>query len=374
MRRVIFFFFTLTVFLVSCSGGNKTVSYSEDKAFYDALKKLNRKPNDQAIRQQSVDFFNQAVNQHQDRITAYRESSELKRYDRIISEYNTLQRLGEDVRKSAIYREVSPLNYFSVIQAVKEEAAAAYYNAGLELMDSDTRPSASKAYDMFKRSQQYVSNYKDAGQLMKTAYEKSIVNIVINPPQNNNFYSGWNNNNDFQTMYLDQQLARDLGGPYAAGIPARFYSVGDLRRMNLQPDWMVDIIMDNMYQQPIVNRYSRTVSRQIQVGSDTAGKPIMQTVRANLQIMKYQYPSSGNIEYRITDTRTNEAIDWQRIALNMDRVYQTATYSGDSRALSPDDWAMVNNSGVPMEGRQMTQEIYNRFLNELKSRIRNRIN
>jgi hypothetical protein len=239
-------------------------------------------------------------------------------------------------------------------------------------MNMQDRGSAKQAYNMFRKSQQYVSGYKDASVLMKKAYENSIVNIVINPPQNNSFYNNWNNN-DFRTMYFDEQLARDLGGPYASGISARFYTNTDVRRNNIQPDWMIDILMDNMNQQPYTNRFSRSISRQIQTGSDTSGKPIMQTVRATLNITRYEYPGNGNIEYRITDAQTRESIAWERIPLNFDRNFETATYSGDSRALSPEDWAIVNNSNMPVDGRQLTQDVYNRFLNDLKSRIRNHL-
>jgi hypothetical protein len=373
MRRLFFFTTIITsLFVISCGNGHKTVSYSEDKAFYDVLKKLNKKPADPALRQQGVDYFNQAVKQHQDRITAYRSSSELNRYEKIIAEYNTLQRLGDDVRTSSIYREVTAPNYFNDIQAATEEAAAAYYNGGLEYMDRTDKHSAYLAYGMFSKSQQYITGYKDADVLMKQAFEKSIVNIVINQPRDNSFYGNWNNS-DFRTMYLDEQLARDLGGPYASGIAARFYTRAEVGRRNIQPDWMVDVFMDDMYQQPVANSYSRNISRQIQVGSDTSGKPVMQTVRATLHITRYEYPGNSSIEYRVTDVETNESIAWDKIPLNYDRNIETATYSGDSRALSPEDWSMVNNSNMPLENRQLSRDAYNRFLNNLKSRIRGQL-
>jgi len=373
MGRILLFTTIISsLFVISCSSGHKTVSYSEDKAFYDVLKKLNKKPADAALRQQGVDYFNQAVKQHQDRIAAYRSSSELNRYDKIIAEYNTLQRLGDDFRTSSIYREVNAVNYFNDIQTAKEEAAAAYYNTGLEYMDRTDKRSAYLAYDMFRKSQQYISGYRYAAVLMKQAYEKSIVNVVINQPRDNSFYGNWNNN-DFRTMYLDEQLARDLGGPYASGIAARFYTTAEVRRRNIQPDWMVDVFLDDMYQQPIANRYSRNISRQIQVGSDTSGKPVMQTVRATLHITRYEYPGNNSIEYRVTDVETNESIAWDKIPLNYDRNVETATYSGDSRALSPEDWAIINNSNMPLDGRQFSRDAYNRFLNNLKSRIRSQL-
>jgi len=370
---ILFTSFLASLFCISCGSSRKAVSYSEDKAFYDVLKKLNKKPNDPALRMQTTDFFNQAVKQHQERITANRESSDLGRYDKIISEYNALQQLSDAVRTSPVYREVSPINYYSSIQSTKEEAAAAYYNSGLDYMGVNDRQSAQKAYDMFRKSEQYVPNYKDASVMMKNAYEKSIVNIVVNPPRNNGFYSGWINS-DYRSMYLDDQVVRDLGGPNASGMAARFFTEADVRRLNVQPDWVIDIIMDNLYQQPIESRSSRNVSRQIQVGSDTSGKPIMQTVNARLHITKFQYPNTSNIEYRVTDIQSNQSVAWDRVPLDVDRIFETATYSGDSRALSQSDWALVNNNNAPIESGRLTREGYNRFINNLKSRIRTQVN
>jgi hypothetical protein len=137
---------------------------------------------------------------------------------------------------------------------------------------------------------------------------------------------------------------------------------------------MIEIIMDNLYQQPVENRSTRNVSRQIQVGSDTSGKPIMQTVNARLHVTKYQYPNTSNIEYRITDIQTNQSVAWDRVPLDVDRVFETATYSGDSRALSQSDWALVNNNNAPVESGRLTRDGYNRFINNLKSRIRSQVN
>jgi hypothetical protein len=123
----------------------------------------------------------------------------------------------------------------------------------------------------------------------------------------------------------------------------------------------------------VANSYSRNISRQIQVGSDTSGKPVMQTVRATLHITRYEYPGNSSIEYRVTDVETNESIAWDKIPLNYDRNIETATYSGDSRALSPEDWTLVNNSNMPLENRQLSRDAYNRFLNNLKSRIRSQL-
>ncbi len=90
--------------MASCSSSNKTVSYSEDKVFYNKLKKFNKHPNDADLKKELLDFYEQAIKEHEVRIASYRSSTDLNRYDKILAEYNTMQRIIEAIRSSAAYR------------------------------------------------------------------------------------------------------------------------------------------------------------------------------------------------------------------------------------------------------------------------------
>jgi hypothetical protein len=242
-------FFTLIG--VACRNPQKAVAYSEDRIFFETLRKLEKKPNDPTLKTDVKDLFKQAVQGHEDRIAAYKGSSELRRYDQMIGEYNSLQRLSDAIRTSSVFRDVDAKNYFGELQRVKEEAAEAYYTAGVQELREDTREGAKLANQYFLKTSQYLPNYRDAARLQKEAYERSIVNIMINPIQDRLFGGNWGNNwnNDMRVRFMHEQLARDLGGQMGAGS-ARFFTDMDARRLNIRPDWIVDVSWGNLSMPP----------------------------------------------------------------------------------------------------------------------------
>jgi hypothetical protein len=365
------------VFLIaSCSSSNKAVSYSEDKAFQNKLKKFNRHPDDPALKKELIDLYELAMKQHEDRIVAYRTSIDLNRYDKILSEYNTMQQIGEAIRSSAAYKFINTINYHQVLQLTREEAAAAWYNAGLDYLNMHEREYARKAYNAFKKTGQYVSNYKDVSVLMQQAFDNSIIDVVINPVTDNNYYAvgtGWNGS--YRSNYLQESLVRELGGQYSNSVPARFYTDWDAKRLNLSPDWVIDLNWNNLYiPQPSTSRYTRNLSKNVQIGSDTSGKPVYQTVHATLNVTRRYVTANGSMEYRITELDSRKNIAWNTVRADHSWSEEYATYSGDSRALDSGDWALVNNDHYRTPGRdEIVEELYRKIYPDLKSRIRNEV-
>ncbi|HEX5669191.1 MAG TPA: hypothetical protein VFX73_10335 [Chitinophagaceae bacterium] len=373
--RNLYTLFILVLVLVSnsCSNPQKAVSYSEDKVFFETLRKLEKKPNETQLKQDVIDLYKQAVQGHKDRISSYQASSDLRRYDNTISEYNSLQRLSDAIKTSSVFRDVDAPNYYTEVQRVREEAAGAYYDAAVAEMRTDTREGAKRAYQYFQKVSQYVPNYRDVSRLQKEAYERSIVNIMINPIQNGFYGGGWNNwNNDARVRFMHEQLVRDLGGMYNNSGSARFFTDMDARRLNLNPDWVVDISWTNLSVPPsVLSRYDRQVSKSIEIGKDTSGKPVYQSVKATLHVTRYQNPMN-DIDYRIVDVSTNTNIEWNRVNVNNAGIFETATFSGDSRALGPSEWDLVNNRWNGQMSDQMMRQMYDQLLSELRTRIRSR--
>ena len=65
MRSHLLLITLITSFFFACGSANKTTAYAEDKAYYDALKKLSKKQNEPQLQKDVVDLYNQAVQQHE---------------------------------------------------------------------------------------------------------------------------------------------------------------------------------------------------------------------------------------------------------------------------------------------------------------------
>jgi len=365
------------VILVSCGSGKKfQATTSEDKALFSAINALNKKrPSAKAEADLKI-LYNNSVARHEEAVEAYRNSSDEGRYDKILNELNALQHTYNSLQAvPGTFGLVKPKNYIKEIESTRQEAAEVHYAKGNEFFLLEGRQNALQANAYFKKTNDYVSGYKDVEDLMKQSYEKSIVYVVINPIEDDNIYfsgvGNWGSDFRYRPEDYQDQLVRDLGGQSANYVPAKFYTDREVRRNDVDVDWEVDIRWRNI--DPLrttPNQYTRQVSRSVEVGRDSAKKAIYQTVYATLYITQRSYSVRGDLEYRITDIGQKTTVDQGLVSDDVNWSESTATYSGDSRALSQEDWYLVNNRNY----NNLTRgDVMNTLMRRLYPDLRRRI-
>ena len=370
MRRLI----TLSTVLVSllifsaCSSSRNLAS-KPDKELFSAIKAIEKSNNAEARKDLPV-LYQNAVDRHEGEIAAYKESSDPDRWVKIIAEYQALQDIYSAINASAAAsRIVTAHNYATAITDARETGAAEYYDKGVQFLQSDDRDDARMAYKAFQAVNTIYPNYKDASVLLKKAKDKGTLDVVINMVESRGYmYAG----GSFAADNFQRNLVRDLGGNYGNGSSgARFYTDFEARSRKVQPDWAVDLNWSNMYISPIrTNNYTRNVSKEVEAGKDTSGRAIYKTVTATLHITQTNINAQGDMEYHITNLSDNENIEWNRIPAYLNSVIETATYSGDSRALSSYDWEMVNRRRYSyMSESDIIDALYNDVYGQLRNRI-----
>jgi len=262
--------------LASCKSTKDYLLRSdEDKTLYDVLKKLNKQSSDASATAALPIVYKQVQQRHLKKISTYKNAYEIDKWDKLYNEYILLQQMYDAIDNSPAARQlISPANYYNEITEIKRSAAQDYYQLGETYLQANNRENAKKAYSAFKKSDSWEKDFKDSRSKMDKAYNSSIINVLVNPVQDNSFFfnSGWGNTGyNYSNEYFQQNLIRDLGGKYATRYPARFYSDWEARRDNIEPDWVVDLTLRNMdIPRPSVYNYSRNVSKQIQSGKDTS--------------------------------------------------------------------------------------------------------
>ncbi|HNJ94300.1 MAG TPA: hypothetical protein PLS65_05995, partial [Ferruginibacter sp.] len=341
-----YIFYSLLIFLISCSSSKK--SYLDradtDNALFDAVKALKKKSNDTAAANALPLLYKAAQERHIRKIAALGESQELSRWDKLIDEYSALQEMHNAIIDvNAAYEKVTPTNYQQTIYDLKQRAAEDYYNSAAGYLGAAGRDNARKAYNQFKKADQLVAGYKDAKSKMDEAYQNAIVNIQVNPIQDNSFFfnTGWGNSGyNYSNEYFQQNLVRELRNNNR--YPARFYTEWEARRDNIQPDWTINLTLRNMnIPRPQEYRDNRGISRRIQSGTDTAGRPVYQTVYATLQITRRSLIARADMELNIMDMIERKTISNTSYREDYRWQEEFATYTGDSRALSDNDWRLV---------------------------------
>lgn len=377
MKKIIYLISFLFI-LGSCSSSKNYLERSnEEKALTDAVKKLSKSPNDAEALAAVPVLYKNIQQAHLAKIASYKNSRDVARWDKILGEYKELQSAYEAiVNNTAAFKLVNPVNFSTEILETKEQAALDYYNLGKDYISKSGRDNAKRAYQFFKKSDSYIPGFKDADQQMNAAYEGAVVDVIINPVQDNSFFfnSSWGNSGyNYSNEYFQQTLLRELQNENSSGrYAARFYSEWQARRDQVDPEWVVDLKLRNLdIPYPQNYNYSRNVSNKIQVGTDTSGKPLYQNVYATMRITRSSFVARADMEVNIRDVVNNKNIS--------NRVYRDdyrwqeeyATYSGDSRALSSRDWQLINNrSGLNSPRKEdVLNELYRKIYPQVKNSI-----
>jgi hypothetical protein len=368
----------MVALLLAACGSNKFQAYSSaDKPLFTAINELNKKPGNTKAQADLVVLFEQAVTRHEEAIDVYSQGTDSKRFDKMLNELNALQHIYTTVQQvPGAIAFVKPKSYLQQIEDTKLDAAEYFYAAGKDLMAENTRQSDLDAYEAFKRSNQYINGYKDVQKLVKESYESGIVNVVINPIEDDNLFFTSVTATDFRYRSQDYQesLVRELGGVNANIVPARFYTDRDAQREQINPDWIVDVRWRNIQvDRAVPYQYNREVSRSVQVGKDTAGKPVYKTVHATLYVTQRTYNVQGALDFRISDMAANNYVDQGLLTDNVSWTEAYATYTGDSRALGSDDWLLVNNRGRNDLYGPTKADVLNTLMRKIYPDLRRRI-
>ncbi len=381
MKRNLFSILILLFLLASCSGTRNSIANTQqDMALLTAIKKLDKNPSDTSLRNNLSSLYNSASKIHLDNIDVYSTLMEPDKWNKIIKEYQALQHLSEVINSSSnVAKLLEVPAYAADIEVAREKAAAEYYSMGIDYLNNNDKQSSRDAWDAFRQAQDFVPGYKDTKRQMDIAYQNSVLNVIVNPVTDNSYYynnTGFNRyGNSFNNDYMQRSLVRDLGGDYTKNSFARFYNDWDARRANIQPDIFVDLTWVNLdIPQPYTSHYSRNVSKQIEVGRDTSGHVSYQTVTGTLSITKRYFTAIGDLESRITDAVTRNNISDRRYTAQFDWQQEYATYRGDSRALSGNELALLNNNNFQVPTKQdILNELYQRIYPQVKNGIYNTV-
>ncbi|HSR39437.1 MAG TPA: hypothetical protein VLL95_11025, partial [Phnomibacter sp.] len=116
--------------------------------------------------------------------------------------------------------------------------------------------------------------------------------------------------------------------------------------------------------------------KQIEVGKDTANKPIYKTVTATLKITTATYDAYGTLELRIVDYANKKNIDRMSWSDKYASSQSWATYTGEAGALSNADWELIhakqNNRPDQFYAEdRLLEKIYPNLLRYVRNQLNN---
>jgi hypothetical protein len=365
-----------TLFFLSIAACNSSrISVSpEEKNILEKIKKYRKNPADSILKKDIEDLYIIANNQHEARISSINAIEDFSRFDRLLVEYNNAQKINDFFRLSPAGNFINTKNYFTEIESVKTDAADFLYEKGISFMQYDDRESLKKAWNYFRRIKNYRIAFRDTDEKIKEAFNLATVNVVVKPVQYRQSV-GNIRSTDFLLSQIPDRLAADIGSPKRSGIPANFYTVNTIYNVGSGQYWELNMTWEPYDVSPAsVSKYSRKVSKQIKKGVDSLGHQLYETVNAVIHIERKNYSISGGIKYDLTERQNKNHVSNGYIQSTFSKYFERAKYTGDSRALSVDDWNMINNTKFNYSNvLEAEEELYKRIYPELVARIKNEV-
>jgi hypothetical protein len=124
---------------------------------------------------------------------------------------------------------------------------------------------------------------------------------------------------------------------------------------------------------PQTNTYTRNASQRIELGRDTSGNIIYHTVYATLHVSRQSFTANADMEINITDLATRKNIVYNTFREDYRWEEEYATYQGDTRALSANDWRIINNYNGGRYNEPRKEDVLNELYRRLYPQVKNKI-
>ncbi len=362
--------FAVLIIFAACKSTKKLFDEGQyDKALYSALDDLRKKPDNAVAASILPQAYNEAVIKYESSINAANTGTvNAQKLDIIYRDYIALQKMYTAIAATpAAFGHVTANNYAADVSTAADNAAEFSYNRGMDLLQRGDRLSAQKAYESFKQVVYYVPGYKDVEDRKNDAYSLAVVNIIVDKfDQRFDNYSV--NGNYFQNDIV--HTLNNIGSSHYY----RFYGNSEPRAREVRVDQYMDInVYDIWFGQMGSSRDSYTVSKEITEKDDKDDKKSRTyTVTATVNVVRRVIDSRASMDYRITDAASRRMVGSDRITSRYTWEKQTGSYTGDQRALTDRDWAIIrgvynNQPSYDELYRELTRQLMSQFDSRMRS-------
>ena len=371
--------FLLLVYLLGCSPSNHLKKYysTEDKTVFELVEKLKKNPNDTEALSMLPEAYTTALDKRKALTEAnYNNLLPGDRDMQLAKEYGVLDQMYQQIIAVPAAKKVIP-NLWDPslqIQEAKNRAAKEYYEQGMQYLGYDGRENARVAYDYFNKANSAVPGYQNVRVLMQQATEKATINVIVRAA---NYYNHNWNYWGLQNDWLQQQIITDLNNQSFREV--RFYSDWEANSKQIRADRIVELNITELYVGQVYSeQYKINRSKEIQTGStkDDPPKPIYKTVTAVVTVTKRYMQSAATLDCRIYDLGTGNNILYYRFPGNDDWKIETASFTGDRNALTPEDWNKINSNSnfrTPTRSEvadRLIRSCYSLLLNRIKTGVK----
>ena len=341
--KIIYRLLVITVVIISSGCASSSKLYNKGKysqAVTEAIRKLRSSPNDAESQNMLVKAYPMAVSTALREIDNAKQSNIVERYDVIVSRYELLNRLSDEIYTSpkAVELIPAPQEYREELKQSKEAAAAFYYDQGVIAMKERTVRQAKIAYQYFVKANSYAEGYRDVIAKMDEALFAATLHVVVEAPQLPERYQ-------FSADYFYSNLVTEMNKTNQYRY-VHFYTPEEAKNTRMDnPNQYIsldflDFIVGNVNESKSTQEVKReNVPITVEVGGRTTTGTT--TVTANLTLHKREIISKGKLHVRVIDSATGRISEQRSFEGTYVWKSEWGSYTGDDRALTDEQKKLV---------------------------------
>ncbi|MDX2302523.1 MAG: hypothetical protein NW226_06960 [Microscillaceae bacterium] len=338
----------LTAYLSSCSSGQKAF---EQGNYYDAVLKAVsrlRANTDQEKAQEALqNAYPLAIKSLEEAIQNTQMGNELFKWDKVVSYYNQINYLYQQIQSSPGALKVipNPFNPVNELLNARQNAAMEYFKAAENAIASGNREGARQAYRYFLKTKEFNAQFRDIDQKIRDAKDQGTLRVMIEPIPNPN------NSREISAGFLQQKLLNYIHTNSIHEF-VKFYSPVEANNTPYPMDHVLRMQFADLKLSE-ANHYERVedISKDsVQVGTVKVGeeeKPIFETVKAKLKTLRKEIQTSGILQVEVLDPIRQELIYHQDFQNQSIWSSEWGICEGDKRALTNAQLQLIQKKEEP---------------------------
>lgn len=321
----------------SCVSGKKRFENGDyDSATFILIKKLRNNPDNKKARQYLPLAYEHAVKYHRDVIKQLKESADPFKYDGVVSHYDKLNQLYNEIIKCPACLNIipKPLLFQNEYNDAKVSASKAHFDYGVTELSKGTKETARSAYHHFMTAKNYQPQLSGIDTYLEQALHAGTVHVLVEdiPVHSRSLQL---TNEFFQNAIMEHITALNYRF-------VRFYREADVAGSDdFVPDEVIVMQFDDfVVGQTTIKERVETIERDsVEIGKVTTedgDKPVYGTVKAKLTTYEKTLTSSGLMDFQIVNAITGATIQQRKLPGTYVWQTQWATFNGQEEALSPE--------------------------------------
>jgi hypothetical protein len=367
-----FLLFSVVCMMVSCVSTSKLYNKGNYyQAAYEAVRKLRSSPDNKENQDILVKAYPMAVQMALRDANNALQSNSVTRYDIVISSYEQMNRLANEIYTCPKAHELipSPQEFHTELRETQELAARHYYEQGVKALNERTVQQAKMAHQYFVKANGYVGGYRDVISKIDEALFAATLHVVVEAPpmperyqvSADFFYSNLvtemnkTNQQSFVRFYTPEEAQNDgLSAP-------NHYVVLDF----------IDFTVGNVRESKSSQEVKRdSVPVQVEIGGRQT--TAYTTVKAVFTTNRHELISGGKLRVRVMEAANNRVIEQRTFDGSYVWASEWGSFTGDDRALSAVQKKLTSQQAVMPPPNQdlfieFTKPIYTQVVSYIRT-------